>query len=201
MIVLTLPCRLPFLGPVLLTDYIYDWDPWPQKIHEHRFLETSSPSEPKKPTCYQESSISQKAEDLSERIASYSRSEKSIHFPPIVQIFEIGFAVVIVSYPKARARLVKELIMQISLLDFFSLTDSESTCLSTVEKTLISVARHLLGRNFRSGPTVLHMELNNNAGWSGHYKVLVQGCLLLVYYSHVASYPLSHWPTSRTRVC
>lgn len=69
--------------------------------------------------------------------------------------------------------------MQIFLLDFFNLTDSESTCLSPIEKTLISVVRHPLGRNFRSGPTVLHVELNNNAGWMGHCKVLFQGCLLL----------------------
>lgn len=53
--------------------------------------------------------------------------------------------------------------MQISLLDFFSLTDSESPCLSSIEKTLISVVRHPPGRNFRSSPTVLHVDLNNNA--------------------------------------
>lgn len=58
--------------------------------------------------------------------------------------------------------------MQISLLDFFSLTESKSTCLSTVEKTLISVARHPLGRNVRSGPSVLHVEVNNNASRNGH---------------------------------
>lgn len=126
----------------------------------------------------------------------------SADFSLTVQIFETGFAVLIASYPKARARLVKELIMQISLLDFFSLTDSESTCLSTVEKTLISVARHPLGRNFRSGPTVLHVELNSNAGWSGHCKVLIQCCLLLFYYSHAAStHPSPPQSTSRTRVC
>lgn len=83
--------------------------------------------------------------------------------------------------------------MQISLLDFFSLTDSESTCLSTVEKTLISVARHLLGRNSRSGPTVLDVELNNNAGWRGHCKVLIQGCLLFFYYvMQLTPYPRAH---------
>lgn len=49
--VLTLPCRLLLLGPVLLTDPIYDWDPQPQKIHEHRFIGTSSTSEPKKAAC------------------------------------------------------------------------------------------------------------------------------------------------------
>lgn len=79
--------------------------------------------------------------------------------------------------------------MQIFLLDFFNLTDSESICLSPTEKTLISVARLSLGRNFRSGPTVLHVELNNNARWSGHCKVLIQGCLLLFYYSHAAIFP------------
>lgn len=81
--------------------------------------------------------------------------------------------------------------MLISLFDFFSLTDSESTCLSTVEKTLISMARHPLGRNFRSGPTVLHVELNNNAGWSRHCDVLSQGRPLLFYYNHAATYPLT----------
>lgn len=68
--------------------------------------------------------------------------------------------------------------MQIFLLDFFSLTDSESTCLSPIEKALISVVRHPLGRNFRSSPTVLYVGLNNNAGGVA-IVVLIQGCLLL----------------------
>lgn len=84
--------------------------------------------------------------------------------------------------------------MQISLLDFFSLTDFESPCLSSIEKTLISVVRHPLGRNFRSGPTALHVDLNNNAGWSGQCKFLIWGCLLLFYYSHPASYSLIPGP-------
>lgn len=62
----------------------------------------------------------------------------------------------------ANAKLVREIIMHYSLLNFFSLTDSKSTFLPTVEKTLFSRARHPVGRPFRLSYTVSCMETESS---------------------------------------
>lgn len=67
--VLTLPCRLLLLVQYYSLTISMIGIPSLRKSMSIDSLETGSASEPKKATCYQESSISQKAEDLPGRIS------------------------------------------------------------------------------------------------------------------------------------
>lgn len=85
------------------------------------------------------------------------------------------FALRIVSFSMMNARLVRKIIMEISLLDFFLIGSGKH--LPTIEKILISMTMPPL-RNFRLSCTVLHVELNN------HHQVLIRSWLSLLNFTH-----------------